>query len=244
MTATRLRKIVTAGRRGLNNRQRHVRYVLERRGAELIAAYEAGATLATVAAEAGISSSALWNYLAAEGVPCRPRGSSKARARLDAMKAELIAAYEGGATVAALAARAGVCEDSVRSFLVAEGVARRRSTPRQLRQLAVDSAELIAAYEDGATIAALAARAGVSNSTLRARLVAEGVALRRYTAKPPMRLDGAAELIAAYEAGATTADLAARAGVCAPTIRKFLKAEGVALRDDRGRNLKRRDACG
>ena len=44
--------------------------------------------------------------------------------------------------------------------------------------------------------------------------------------------------------GATTADLAARVGVCAPTIRKFLKAEGVALRDDRGRNLKRRDACG
>lgn len=59
-----------------------------------------------------------------------------------------------------------------------------------------------------------------------------------------MRFDDGAELIAAYEAGATTADLAARAGVCAPTIRKFLKAQGVALRDDRRRNLKHRDACG
>lgn len=47
-----------------------------------------------------------------------------------------------------------------------------------------------------------------------------------------------AELIAAYEAGASVSDLAIRAGVSYPTIRAFLKAEGVALRDDRGRSRK------
>ena len=235
---------MTAGTGVLNSRQRRVRRILERRGPKMIAAYKAGATVAIVAAGAGISANALRRYFIAEGVPLRPRGGTRVQTRLEAMKAELIAAYEGGAALAAVAARAGVCHDTIRSFLVTEGVTLRHHTPPQPKRLAVDSAELIAAYEAGATVASLAARAGVSNSTLRARLVAEGVALRRYTAKPPMRLDGAAELIAAYEAGATTADLAARAGVCAPTIRKFLKAEGVALRDDRGRNLKRRDACG
>jgi predicted transcriptional regulator len=49
-----------------------------------------------------------------------------------------------------------------------------------------------------------------------------------------------AGLVAAYEAGASVADLATRAGVSCPTIRAFLKAEGVALRDDRGRYRKRR----
>jgi hypothetical protein len=48
-----------------------------------------------------------------------------------------------------------------------------------------------------------------------------------------------AELIAAYEAGAPVSDLAIRAGVSSPTVRAFLKAEGVALRDDRGRSRKR-----
>ncbi len=100
---------MTAGACVRHPRHRHVRDVLERRGPELIAAYKAGATVETVAAGAGIGATTLRRYLIAEGVPIRPRGGSRVRARLDAMNAELIAAYNAGVALAALAARAGVC---------------------------------------------------------------------------------------------------------------------------------------
>ena len=80
---------------GHRDRRRHVREVLERQGARLIAEYEAGASVHALAADAGISGSALRRYLAAEGVALR-RTRGRARKVLAIRGAELMAAYEGG----------------------------------------------------------------------------------------------------------------------------------------------------
>jgi len=58
------------------SQQRHVREVLGRRGAELIAAYEAGASVAALAADAGICENTLRTYFIVEGVSVRRRNNT------------------------------------------------------------------------------------------------------------------------------------------------------------------------
>jgi hypothetical protein len=53
------------------HRHRHAREELERRGPELIAAYEAGAPITALAAEAGVCRTTLSNFLVAHGVRLR-----------------------------------------------------------------------------------------------------------------------------------------------------------------------------
>ena len=53
------------------NRHRHAREEFERRGPELIAAYEAGTPITALAAEAGVCRTTLSNFLVARGVRLR-----------------------------------------------------------------------------------------------------------------------------------------------------------------------------
>ncbi len=157
--------------------QRHVRDVLERRGAELAAAYEAGATLRALAVGAGIYDVTLRKYLVSQGIGIRDR-RRRAREIPEARAPELIAAYEAGATFTALGAAVGVSREAVRLFLVSKGVTISHLRMRSPTIPAARAPELIAAYEAGASIKALAAEAGVSRPTLRKFLVAKGVRLR------------------------------------------------------------------
>ena len=99
--------------------------------------------------------------------------------------------------------------------------------PRRL--LVGQEAELVAAYEAGATVESLAAEHGCSVTTVRDVLAAEGVELRARGPRSP--LDGReAEVATAYEGGATVRDLAERFGANQRTIRKVLAGEGVVMR--------------
>ncbi len=105
----------------LREQRRHVREVLESRGAELIAAYEAGETAEALARDAGISSYTLRTYLVARGVAIRsPRRMT--RAILQTHGAELAAAYESGATIKDLSVRYAINQAAIRVFLTASGV--------------------------------------------------------------------------------------------------------------------------
>lgn len=99
--------------------------------------------------------------------------------------------------------------------------------PRRL--LLGQEAELASRYRDGDTVQELAARYECSVTTVREVLAAAGVVLRARGPRSP--LEGrAAELAAAYVAGATVRDLAERFGANQRTIRKVLAEEGVAMR--------------
>ncbi|MEN6342807.1 MAG: hypothetical protein ABFC89_09640 [Methanospirillum sp.] len=214
--------------------RRHVREVLERQGARLIASYETGGKIQPLAAGAGISGSTLREYLAAEGVTLR-RSRGQARAVLEARGAEVIAAYETGRGLNAVAAEAGVSGALLREYLVDHGVAIRTRRGRAWDLLEARAHEMIAAYETGATLEALAAGAGVSKATVGRFLTSRGVAIRDRHRRALDRLElRREELVAAYLDGETLSVLAARAGVSSRTISAFLVDQGVRLRHDHG----------
>lgn len=99
--------------------------------------------------------------------------------------------------------------------------------PRRL--LVGHEAEVVEAYEAGATAEKLAERHGCSVTTVRMVLEGQGVTLRARGPRSP--LEGREpELAAAYEGGATVRDLAERFGANQRTIRKVLAERGVTMR--------------
>ena len=166
----RLRRAGVLGYRHRDQR-RHVREVFEERGARLIAAYEAGASIHSLAAGVRISDTTLIKYLAAEGVTLRRiRGVS--REVLEVRGTELIAAYESGRAIKAIAAEAGINAMVFRDYLVEHGVAIRGTSGGVREHLEIRAPELIAAYQDGESIAGLASTAGVGQRAMNAFLVA------------------------------------------------------------------------
>jgi Mor family transcriptional regulator len=99
--------------------------------------------------------------------------------------------------------------------------------PRRL--LVGEEDEVVRAYEAGATVTELAARYGCSTTTVRDVLELRGVARRARGPRSP--LDGReAEVVAAYEAGATVRELVDRFGANQRTVRRVLADAGVVMR--------------
>ncbi|MEX5718209.1 hypothetical protein [Geodermatophilus maliterrae] len=101
-------------------------------------------------------------------------------------------------------------------------------TPRQTqRRLTPEQAErLVAEYQAGKDIKALAVRWGMHRTTVAAQLRRAGVALRRQGV-PTDRLDEAVQL---YGAGWSCQRLAERYGCDDETVRQALKRVGIRLR--------------
>lgn len=216
------------------DRRRHVREVFEKRGARLIAAYEAGAPIHALAARAGISDSTLTEYLAARGVTLR-RVCGVSRGVLEVRGGELIAAYESGRAIKAVAAEAGINAKVFRDYLVEHGVAIRGKGGGARERLEARAPGLIAAYGAGATLEALATGAGVCTATMRRFLASRGVEIRDSHRQAREKLGRrGAELVAAYRDGGSIVALAASAGVAPSTMSAFLVAQGARLRHDRG----------
>ena len=94
---------------------------------EVATAYEAGATVAELAATYGCSTTTVCDVLAARGVELRSRGP---RSPLAGREGEVAAAYEAGATVRELVVRFGANQRTVRKVLADAGVEMRRTGPR------------------------------------------------------------------------------------------------------------------
>lgn len=99
------------------------------------------------------------------------------------------------------------------------------------------SPELIAAYDEGASIPALALRAGVSKWTMRCRLVEAGAKIRRSQVKPPTVEQQ--DAIRRYEAGATIAQVAKEIGRSFTFVQKALQRYGDGQIRRRPRDLGR-----
>ncbi len=97
-------------------------------------------------------------------------------------------------------------------------------------ELEVD-ADLVRAYESGATIAELAARFGMTYYKARAALMASGVELRQVGPTTPPAPPG---LVQAYLDGAKIHDVAKRFGLSFGVARRMLLQNGVQLRPKGG----------
>jgi lambda repressor-like predicted transcriptional regulator len=95
-------------------------------------------------------------------------------------------------------------------------------------------AELVKAYEAGATVRELVFQFGMHRATVLAHLERQGVPRRPQLRKLPD--DQVAEAAALYTAGLSLADVGRRLDVSAGTVRKELLHAGVSVRPRMGRN--------
>jgi transposase-like protein len=129
-----------------------------------------------------------------------------------------------GKTVAMIAEEVGCAPQTVRIYLSRLGLV--PTTP-------AGDTDLIELYERLGTVRAVAEELGVGFETARRRLVAAGADLHGVGGfRPTPKVEGeiATKLLAAYQAGASLAELGERLGVGANTIRRRLLAAGVELR--------------
>ncbi|MFF5498942.1 hypothetical protein [Streptomyces aquilus] len=110
----------------------------------------------------------------------------------------------------------------------------RSDTTKRRRARQLDDAqvrELIAAYEDGATVYQLGDQFSISRQTVSKILKRNGVEMRMRGLSAE-QIDEAARL---YEAGQSLARIGERLGVDAWTVRARLVERGVRMRDTHGR---------
>ncbi|MFI6303968.1 helix-turn-helix domain-containing protein [Amycolatopsis thailandensis] len=93
------------------------------------------------------------------------------------------------------------------------------------------TAELVRAYDSGATITELAARFGMTYYKARASLISAGVELRQVGPTTPSAPPG---LVQAYLDGATIHQVAKRFGLSFGVARRMLLQDGVQLRPKGG----------
>jgi len=94
---------------------------------DVVRAYEAGATIIELAARFDCSRTTIADVLRDRGVELRARGP---RSPLEGREAEVVAAYEGGASVRELVERFGANQRTIRKVLGDAGVVMRRTGPR------------------------------------------------------------------------------------------------------------------
>lgn len=137
----------------------HRRYTLDR------------ATVADMAAEAGVDPSTIHRWLRAAGEPLR--GAAGRRNLTGVSRTQLRRVLREAPTLRAAAGRLGVDEHTLRERARADGLLGGRAIPD-----VVDVDALAATYAAGVSLAALAGASGVSVRTVRRWLVEAGVAMR------------------------------------------------------------------
>jgi DNA-directed RNA polymerase specialized sigma24 family protein len=107
------------------------------------------------------------------------------------------------------------------------GTVTRRICQVQHRLTAPEVQTLVAAYQHGRSMAALARDFELDKSTVRAHLVRAGIELRPQAVLTPAQV---AEVVLRYKAGNTLKQLGPQFGVSHNTIRNYLMRERVQLR--------------
>jgi lambda repressor-like predicted transcriptional regulator len=189
--------------------------------------YQAGWTVSQIAARCQVAVGTVLRRLDEAGVARRPRSAPAWFPVAEAARR----VQQERASFADLAREYQVSVDVVSARLRAAGIAPPpRTGPRVLR--AVPAAQLTGEYASGLTMAQIAARYGVSRTTISTRLRAAGAASRRQAT--PVPADEAATL---YQQGATLTGLAAKYAVSATTIKRSLASVGVPVRPGGGQRI-------
>jgi hypothetical protein len=111
-------------------------------------------------------------------------------------------------------------------------VSRRRTVKLQRRLVEVQVLELVASYEDGASVPELVENFGIHRTTVMAHLQRRGVPRRPNVRK--LSDKHVAQAARLYASGLSTVKIGEQFDVDAETVRKALIREGVRLRPRRG----------
>jgi hypothetical protein len=143
---------------------------------ELIDRYQSSETLAVIAATTGLSLTAVYGRLKRAGVRLRPPGPC-ARELPGVSDADLVARYQAGATSRVIAAETGLSERMVYERLRRAGVEMRQGgVPKGHGRAELPLAEIVDRYHAGESTRTIGRALGVSNWTVRKRLIEAGVA--------------------------------------------------------------------
>ena len=146
---------------------------------ELVRRYHAGESCAAIAAATGSRPTTVQARLKRAGVKLRPPGSPASRGTLDATDADLYNRYRAGETGTAIAAATGLSESTVYGRLRRAGVEMRQGgVPKGHGRADLPVAEIVGRYRAGESTRAIGRSLGVSDWTVRKRLIEAGVARR------------------------------------------------------------------
>lgn len=171
---------------------------------EVRALYAQGVRTVEIAEQYGVSRPTVLKAVPAE--ERRPRGPWKPLAEAD----EVVAKYQGGQTIVALAEAYGVDTTKIRRILIDADVERR---PPSSSPLDLPAEEIADAYRSGMTIRALAAAYGVSDGPVRRVLAEQEVEMRPPGYAPALSDEQKEEARKLRRQGVSTAELAAHFSV-------------------------------
>jgi DNA-directed RNA polymerase specialized sigma24 family protein len=192
----------------------------------LVGAYLGGSSGMVLAEMFGISFSSVYNILKRHGIKTRGGGIPLALSPKE--ERVLISAYLGGSSGLTLARIFGISDNSVYKILKRHGVKTRELWHHRLSPKEED--EVISAYESGMSQEEISEVVGVAHGTVSNILKRHGVKTRGkwpHRALSPREED---EVIAAYEAGMSQAEIGEVFGVDQTTVSKILKRHGVKTR--------------
>jgi DNA-directed RNA polymerase specialized sigma24 family protein len=197
---------------------------------EVIAAYQAGISQAKIGEMFGVHQSTVGDILKRHGI--KTRGVGRPRALSPEEEGKVVAAYEAGMSQPEIGEVFGVHQITVSNILKRHGIkAREPGFPRALSPEEED--EVIAAYEAGMSQPEIGEVFGVHQRTVSNILKRHGVKTRelwQHRALSPREED---EVVAAYEAGMSQAEIGEVFGVHQVTVSNILKRHGVKTRDPR-----------
>lgn len=205
----------------MTSKDRRRRLTAEQRQT-IAARYAAGERPRHIAPDYVVSSQTVRKVAAQAGVPAQRR-SSRGPLLDEAQQQHLVARYREGALIADLATEFDVSERTAHTVLNSHGVERR--SPYRLT--AEQEQIIVGRYEAEETATALAAEFGVVQLVITDMLRRRGVPIRRRGTAPKITGDRATELVARYQTGERTIELAADFGVAHATILNTLHRMGV-----------------
>jgi transposase-like protein len=145
---------------------------------------------------------------------------------------EIAALYLEGKTAKEIADRFGVCDQSILRSLERQGIPRRPAGKRKVWTGSADQRErVISMYRSGESVRGIAQALGCRSPVISDTLEGAGIVRRPHgTEARAISDEEIPDLVRAYQAGAHATELAKKYGTSHTTIRNYLKAEGVKLR--------------
>ena len=214
----------------------------------MIREYQSGKSGDQLAREYNVSTIFVRNRLIAAGVKRTPKEAHRIAVtgarndRLRSVGPTMLRAFAAGASVTAIARQCGMSTDVINSYLRDHSMRPRNHReaaammPKRGPVLSLDVECILSDYASGKPMSVLATERGISSATIRQRLCANGITLRRGSAARRRIALDAEELARKYLAGTSKNALARELKVGSVTIGLRLSERGIKIRGRREAN--------
>ena len=198
---------------------------------EIAALYLVGESSYSIGRRFGISDVTIQRALKRQGIPRRKGGPPRNWEDTEENRRALVAAYEAGESILAIAKRLRCRSQRIMRVLDESGLGWRH--PGGKRRFGdEDAAEFARAYQAGETLTQIGRRYGVSYVVVRQYLLRAGVPMRPVGAPAFWTGERKAEAARRYQAGEQIKDIAAAIGGDAGIVSRILRDAGLHVARD------------